>query len=139
MITIMRIPTYNFKAIGQRLKKLRLANKLSAKECAFNIGISRSNYYNIESGLSQNLEITTIKKICALFKITETDFLWGKEDTTSTGGDGMVREDESLYLSDLDRKVVLSMRGMTEVEKRDILQDIEDNKLLKEIKAKKRA
>lgn len=49
----------------------------------------------------------------------------------------MIREEDTLYLSDIDRKIVLSMREMTEVEKRDILQNIEDKKLLKEIKSKR--
>lgn len=135
--TVDYFQAYDFKAIGERLRKLRQDEMMSAKECAVRIGISRSNYYNIESGVSQNIEISTIKKICALFGITETEFLWGGPEDKLPQAAESVREEQALYLNDIDKKIILTMQGMTDAEKRDILQCVEDKKLLKEIKAKK--
>ena len=62
-----------YKSIGKRLKELRKKRGYKNYEhIAFDLGMSRSAYWRIESGA--NFEIKTLLKICKLLNITLEEF-----------------------------------------------------------------
>ncbi|HQQ95016.1 MAG TPA: helix-turn-helix transcriptional regulator [Bacteroidia bacterium] len=62
--------------IGERLKELRKLKGFSNYEhIAFELGMSRSAYWRIESG--ENFEIKTLIKICKVLGITMKEFFEG--------------------------------------------------------------
>lgn len=74
----MDIPEYKLElnAISERLKTLRKEKGYSNYEhIAFELGMSRSAYWRIESG--NNFEIRTLLKICTLLGVTLEEFFEG--------------------------------------------------------------
>jgi len=66
------------KAIAERLKKLRKENGYSNYEhIAFDLGMSRSAYWRLETGV--NFELKTLIKICTLLGVSMEDFFKGIE------------------------------------------------------------
>lgn len=64
------------KAIAERLKELRKAKGYSNYEhIAFELGMSRSAYWRLESGA--NFELKTLIKICRVLKISLEEFFKG--------------------------------------------------------------
>jgi transcriptional regulator with XRE-family HTH domain len=64
------------KAIAERLKFLRKAKGYSNYEhIAFELGMSRSAYWRLESGA--NFELKTLIKICRLLEISLEEFFQG--------------------------------------------------------------
>jgi transcriptional regulator with XRE-family HTH domain len=64
------------KAIAERLKFLRKAKGYSNYEhIAFELGMSRSAYWRLESGA--NFELKTLIKICRLLDISLEEFFQG--------------------------------------------------------------
>lgn len=69
-----KLPEY--KLIASRLKELRREKGYKNYEhIAFDLGMSRSAYWRLESGA--NFEIKTLIKICKLLGITMEDFFKG--------------------------------------------------------------
>ena len=65
-----------YKAIANRLKELRKAKGYKNYEhIAFELNMSRSAYWRLESGA--NFELKTLIRICILFKITLAEFFEG--------------------------------------------------------------
>lgn len=63
-------------AIANRLKELRKEKGYSNYEhIAFELGMSRSAYWRLESGV--NFELKTLVKICKLLNITLEEFFKG--------------------------------------------------------------
>lgn len=63
-------------AIANRLKELRKAKGYNNYEhIAFDLGMSRSAYWRLESG--ENFNLKTLIKICKLLEITLADFFEG--------------------------------------------------------------
>lgn len=74
----MDTPEYKFElnAISERLKTLRKEKGYSNYEhIAFELGMSRSAYWRIESG--NNFEVKTLLKICTLLGVTLEEFFEG--------------------------------------------------------------
>lgn len=129
----IRIP-YNFKAIGDRIRSLRKANGWSATECAKKIGISRSNFYVIESGIIDNLELETIQKICDTFKVSEYYLLHGSEIDKEA-----VKEENVFYgIDDITMKTIQIMKGLSEEKKRDVLKYTKEKELIEKIQKKQK-
>jgi transcriptional regulator with XRE-family HTH domain len=64
------------KVIAERLKELRKAKGYSNYEhIAFELGMSRSAYWRLESGA--NFELKTLIKICRVLKISLEEFFKG--------------------------------------------------------------
>ena len=57
------------------LKELRITNGLSQQKTADALGITRSAYSNYEQGIREP-DLETLKKLCALFKVS-ADYLLG--------------------------------------------------------------
>jgi transcriptional regulator with XRE-family HTH domain len=65
-----------YKTIANRLKELRKAKGYKNYEhIAFELNMSRSAYWRLESGA--NFELKTLIRICILFKITLAEFFEG--------------------------------------------------------------
>lgn len=65
-----------YKAIANRLKEIRKAKGYKNYEhIAFELNMSRSAYWRLESGA--NFELKTLIRICILFKITLAEFFEG--------------------------------------------------------------
>jgi transcriptional regulator with XRE-family HTH domain len=65
-----------YKAIANRLKELRKAKGYKNYEhIAFELNMSRSAYWRLESGA--NFELKTLIRICILFKISLAEFFEG--------------------------------------------------------------
>lgn len=64
--------------INQRMKELRLEQKLNIKEVAQYVGLVPTAIYNYELGIREP-SIATIKKLCKLFNVT-SDYLIGLTD-----------------------------------------------------------
>ncbi len=65
-----------YLAIAKRLKELRKSKGYSNYEhIAFELGMSRSAYWRLETGV--NFELKTLIKICILLEITLEDFFSG--------------------------------------------------------------
>lgn len=65
-----------YEAIASRLKELRKEKGYSNYEhIAFELGMSRSAYWRLESGV--NFELKTLVKICKLLNITLEEFFKG--------------------------------------------------------------
>lgn len=63
----------DYKEIGRRLKEWRkLKGHNNYEHFAYDLGMSRSAYWRIESGA--NFEIKTLLKICKLLNITLEEF-----------------------------------------------------------------
>lgn len=68
--------------IAARLKELRKAKGYSNYEhIAFELGMSRSAYWKLESGA--NFELKTLLKICRLLNVSLEDFFSGIKVPTS--------------------------------------------------------
>ena len=66
----------SYKAIALRLKELRKAKGYKNYEhIAFELNMSRSAYWRLESGA--NFELKILIRICTLFKITLAEFFEG--------------------------------------------------------------
>ena len=66
------------KKIAQRLKELRKTKGFASYEhIAYELGMSRSAYWRIESG--KNFEIKTLIKICKVLGVTLSEFFEGIE------------------------------------------------------------
>jgi transcriptional regulator with XRE-family HTH domain len=64
------------KKIAQRLKELRKTKGFASYEhIAYELGMSRSAYWRIESG--KNFEIKTLIKICKVLGVTLSEFFEG--------------------------------------------------------------
>lgn len=65
-----------YEAIALRLKELRKEKGYSNYEhIAFELGMSRSAYWRLESGV--NFELKTLVKICKLLNVTLEEFFKG--------------------------------------------------------------
>ena len=70
------LDTPELKAIAERLKKLRKENGYSNYEhIAFDLGMSRSAYWRLETGA--NFELKTLIKICTLLGVSLEEFFKG--------------------------------------------------------------
>ena len=62
--------------ISKRIKELRKLKGFNNYEhIAFELGMSRSSYWRLESG--ENFEIKTLIKICTVLEVTLEDFFKG--------------------------------------------------------------
>jgi transcriptional regulator with XRE-family HTH domain len=62
--------------IGKRLKELRkLKNYKNYEHIAFELGMSRSAYWRLETGV--NFELKTLIKVCRLLNVTLQEFFQG--------------------------------------------------------------
>ena len=59
--------------VGQRVKELRVAAKMSQKEAAYAADLDRSYIANIEKG-GRNISIVNIEKITIALNVTLKDF-----------------------------------------------------------------
>lgn len=65
-----------FKMIASRLRELRKSKGYSNYEhIAFDLGMSRSQYWKLESGA--NFELKTLIKICRLLDVSLEEFFTG--------------------------------------------------------------
>ena len=62
-------------AIGNRLKQLRKAKYSNYEHIAYELGMSRSAYWRLETGA--NFELKTLIRICRVLKITLNEFFAG--------------------------------------------------------------
>lgn len=60
------------KALGNRIRELRLQKKISQTEIAYRCGFDKSNYNTIETG-KRNPTITSLLKISRALEITLSD------------------------------------------------------------------
>lgn len=68
--------SFEYKAIGERLKELRKAKGYKNYEhIAYELEMSRSAYWKLEKG--GNFEIKTLIKVCRLLNITLAHFFEG--------------------------------------------------------------
>lgn len=62
------------ETIGERIKKLRLENKLTLEELAKSIGVSKTSLVKYENGTVKNLKVDIIEKLSKIFNVS-ADYL----------------------------------------------------------------
>ena len=65
--------------IGQKIKELRIASKLSQPELSFRLGISQTALCNLESGDTKKIDFLLINKICSVFEVDFDFFIIDKK------------------------------------------------------------
>ncbi|BAO90642.1 helix-turn-helix domain-containing protein [Caballeronia cordobensis] len=66
-------PTFDFKAIGERLRAYRLAKELRSEDVGERLSISRAAVYNLERG--EIVKIETLEKLASLLGVTLPNLL----------------------------------------------------------------
>lgn len=62
-------------SIGYKIQKLRLKNKLSQEDLAYQIGVSQSTIHEIECGKTKKIDFNLISKLCDFFNIDINYFI----------------------------------------------------------------
>lgn len=73
----------NFKAIGQRIKYERKQKGLTQEKLAEMLEISTEHLSRIETG-SYRPSLNLIEKMCKIFKINESELMFGKSSDFSS-------------------------------------------------------
>lgn len=63
----------------ERIKKLRKSRGFTQKEMAMLLGISQQAYQQLEAGRTEDMRISTLKKLCLILDIS-ADYLLGIEE-----------------------------------------------------------
>lgn len=72
----------NNKAIGERIRSLRLARRLPQRQLATTLGVSQASISRIESG-KEGLTVDQLIKVCRLFNVPPSEF-FPEEGTAQT-------------------------------------------------------
>jgi len=117
--------------MNKRLKQVRETTKLSQKAFAQELGIAQSVIAEIETGKnepSRNLMIRLKKcyKVSIDWLLTGEGEMFKKKDIKD------IIDKENL--DNVSQKILIMLEGMTEEERREVLRNVEDKKLLKELK-----
>lgn len=76
----------NFKAIGQRIKKLRKEHSYTQEKLAEILDISTEHLSRIENGMYRP-SLTLIEKICDIFDVSEAELMFGASYESSVNED----------------------------------------------------
>lgn len=63
----------------ERIKRARKSRKLTQKDVAQQLGITQQAYQKIETGCTEDMRISTLKKLCRIFDVS-ADWLLGLKD-----------------------------------------------------------
>lgn len=66
------------ETVGDRLKKLRLARKLSQEQVAQAIGVKQGSYTQLENGLSKTPRSTNLEKYARFYDVSTEYLMTGK-------------------------------------------------------------
>lgn len=114
---------------GKIIKNKRLNLGLSVEKASDHMGISRSRLYDIENGMVKFfIRHSNLEKIIEFCEINDENIPIIKNEGNQDSHD----------LDDITKKILQILSEMTDGEKREFLQDLEDRQLLREIKKKKK-
>lgn len=61
--------------LNKKIKEIRKSKGLTQEQMAKKLGITQSGYQQIESGNSDSMRVTTLRKICLEFNLSSDDLL----------------------------------------------------------------
>lgn len=79
------------ETVGNRIKRLRKARKISVNEIAVKIGVSRSNFYRYESDEIEKMPYTTLVPIAKALGVSPAYLLTGKESDPNNFNELVIR------------------------------------------------
>lgn len=96
-------------SFARRLHQLRVANRLSLKDVADRVGMSKAHVWNLEKGLSENPSIELVRKFAELFKVGIADLV-GENPAAKDEAPEMVAMFRDLKgLGERDREIVRAL------------------------------
>lgn len=114
---------YEQEALGAHMKKLRKQRKMTQKDAAEHIGMTRSMYALLETGRAK-MNLNHICSFCDSMKISVSEFFQGCEETA---GYELPREWQ------IERTIMNSLYLLNESQKVDVLDFINEILVKKEI------
>ena len=78
--------------VGEYIKILRTNKNITQEELGKMIGVQRAAVQKWESGITQNLKRTTIKKLATFFDVPASSFIIENESTASNNESGLDAE-----------------------------------------------
>lgn len=94
MFDVKRIGKFDTAAVGNRIKMLRQANKMSCEKLAEMIGITRSTLSRYEIGI-RTVSAESVCDIAVIFDVS-TDYILGSMSTNSKNAVYMMHETSGL-------------------------------------------
>ena len=128
MITIKADKEVEFMTVGDSLRKIRKAHKLTQQDIALVLGVDRTTYTLYETG-GTNPPLETLYKLSSMYNAT-IGYILGKEEENhpeKLNKGAFVGEDDVdpiAYLSKDERRILLSYRVMSEESKEHIRKEM---------------